>query len=524
MNLRPYQSAARDAVHNHWGRHDRVLMVLPTGTGKTIVFSALAADAVDRGGRVLILAHRDELIRQAADKLMRSTGLACAIEKADECAADCMERVVVGSVQTLLNPLRRDNLGAFSHIIVDEAHHAISESYLSVLGHWDRAKVLGVTATPDRGDMRNLGQYFESLAFEYTLPQAIADGYLCKIKALTCPLKIDLNAVKVNGDLQANSLGTALEPYLPQIAAEIAAHCKDRKGMIFTPLCATAQTLQQHLLAAGVRAYYASGEDRSQIPAFEADGPGSVIINAMLLTEGYDHPAVDMISVLRMTKVRSLYAQMVGRGTRLAAGKDHLLLLDFLWNCERHQLCRPAHLIAEDADVAQAMTDRIDEDGGAMDLDAELVEQGKTDVLHQRESALAKKLAEMRHRKRELVDPLQYASSIGDPDLMTYSPALGAEAKPISQAQADMLAECGIYPGEITTAGHADAVLSRIEARRKAQMATPKHIRCLERFGFKHAGTFTFKYASMLIGRIRANGWRLPEDLADKVRKELESQ
>lgn len=487
------------------------------------MFSALASDVVMDGGRVLVLAHRDELIRQAADKLMRSTGIGCAIEKADECAAGCMERVVVGSVQTLLNPLRRDALGQFSHVIIDEAHHVLSDSYLTVMDHWRDAKVLGVTATPDRGDMRSLGSFFESLAFEYSLPQAIADGYLSKIKALTCPLSIDLNQVKVNGDFQANSLGEALEPYLPRIAQEIATHGKDRKGMIFTPLCATAKTLQEHLLAAGVRAYYASGEDRSQIPAFEADGPGSVILNAMLLTEGYDHPAVDMVSVLRImtTNVRSLYAQMIGRGTRIHPGKDHLLILDFLWNCEKHHLCKPAHLIAEDDAVAQAMSERIDADPGAeMDVDDLLLETGKQDVVAQREAALAKKLAEMRHRKRELVDPLQYAASIGDPDLMTYEPAFGAEARPISQPQADALAEAGIYPGEITTAGHADAVLQKLEDRRKRHMATPKHIRCLEKYGFKKAGTFTFKYAMHLMGRIRSNGWRLPDDLQEKINKE----
>lgn len=521
MKLYPFQQRARESVHEYWKRFDRVLIVQPTGTGKTITFSAIAADAIADGGRTLILAHRDELIRQAADKLYRSTGLASAIEKADECAADCMERVVVGSVQTLLNPLRRDALGTFSHIIVDEAHHVLSDSYLTVLNHWPRAKVLGVTATPDRGDMRNLGQFFEAKAFEYKLTQAVADGYLCKLKSLTCPLTIDLNQVKINGDVQAQSLGEALEPYLPAIAKEIAAHCQDRKGMIFTPLCATAQTLQEYLIKAGVRAYYASGEDRSQIPAFEADGKGSVILNAMLLTEGYDHPPVDLVSVLRMTKVRSLYAQMIGRGTRIYPGKDHLLILDFLWNCEKHSLCKPAHLIAEDAEVAQAMTDRIDDEPGSeMDLDLDLLETGKNDVLEQREKALAKKLAEMRHRKRELVDPLQYAASIGDPDLMAYTPALGAEAKPVSQSQAEALAEAGIYPGEITTSGHADAVLGKLADRRKANMATPKQIRFLESKGMRKAGGFTFKYATHLLGRIRANGWRLPDDLVQKIQKE----
>jgi superfamily II DNA or RNA helicase len=519
VNLRPYQISSVTSVESEWEKLDKTLLVLPTGCGKTIVFANLARNAVERGGRVLILAHRDELIRQAADKLYRSTGLTAAIEKADESAIDCMESVIVASVQTLLNPLRRDSIFKPTHIIVDEAHHALSESYQAVLRHWD-AKVLGVTATPDRGDMRNLGTYFESLAFEYTLPQAISEGYLCKIKALTCPLQIDLNNVKINGDVQAGSLGTELEPYLPQIAQEIATHCKDRKGMIFTPLCATAQTLQQHLLAAGVRAYYASGEDRSQIPAFEADGKGSCIINAMLLTEGYDHPAIDLISVLRMTKVRSLYAQMIGRGTRPAPGKENLMILDFLWNCERHQLCRPAHLIAEDADVARKMTERYEAAAGAeMDLDEAALDTGKSDVVAERENALAKKLADMRNRKRELVDPLQYAASIGDPDLMTYAPTFGADVGPVTPDQIKALEGEHIYAVDVQNSGHAEAILSKIRERRTSGLAQPRQIRCLERYGFKHVGQFKFSYCQYLLGRLRANGWRMPEDLKERMGK-----
>lgn len=518
MILRPYQQKAHDQTLTTWESARRVLGVMPTGCGKTIVFSHLCASLVGAGSRILILAHREELIRQAADKLHKATGIASAIEKAEECAADAMERVIVGSVQTLLSPARREALGGFSHIIVDEAHHILSDSYRTVVDFWPYAKVLGVTATPDRGDKRNLGQYFDALAFEYTLPQAITEGYLCKIKALTCPLRIDLTNVKANGDIQVESLGKELEPYLPQIAAEIAAHGRNRKTLVFAPLCATAKTLRDSLQAAGLRAYYADGEDRSQVATFEADGLGSVMVNAMLFTEGYDHPAIDCVVVLRATKVRSLYAQMIGRGTRLNPGKDHLLILDFLWHSERHTLCKPASLIAEDEAVAKAMSDRVDESGAEVELDLELLDQGKQDVVEARENALAKKLAEMRHRKRELVDPLQFAASIGDPDLMAYSPALGEESKPVTKEQTEALSSAGIYPLEIESAGHAQAVLSRLADRKANQMASPKAIRCLEKYGFKHVGGYTSKYAAHLIGRIRANGWRLPDDLAKKIK------
>ena len=516
MNLRPYQLDGVAATEREWraGRK-RTLMVMPTGTGKTIIFASLAARAVEQGGNVLILAHRDELIRQAQDKLERATGLGAAIEKAGECAAGCMERVVIGSVQTLLNPTRRDALTPPTHIIVDEAHHVLAESYLSVLNHWPDADVLGVTATPDRGDMRDLGAFFESLAFEYTLPQAVAQGYLSKIKALTIPLRLDMTAVKTQaGDLQAAGVGVALEPYLPQIAAELAEHCRDRKTLIFTPLCATAKTVQAYLEAAGLPCFYASGEDRSQIPAWEAHGPGCAMINAMLLTEGYDHPAIDAVCVLRCTRVRSLYAQMVGRGTRPLPGKDHLLLVDFLWMSQRHDLCRPAHLVAEDDAVARKMVEKAESAaGGEMDLDAEALAAARQDVVEEREAALAKKLAEMRNKKRQLVDPLQYAMSVGAADLLDFKPALPTEAKAPTPDQIEALGQAGLYPGDVTSAGHAEKLLQALQARKEGGYATPRQVRCLERYGFARAGQMEYKLAQRMIGRIAANGWRLPDDL-----------
>ena len=203
----------------------RTLLVLPTGCGKTIVFSKLIEDCVRDGERVLVLAHRGELLDQAADKLAKTTGLGCAVEKAEESCIGSWFRVVVGSVQTLMREKRLGQFDPdfFNTIVVDEAHHCISDSYQKVLTHFDCAKVLGVTATPDRGDMRNLGAYFDSLAYEYTLPRAIKDGYLVPIKALTIPLQMDLTGVSVQaGDFKANDIGTALDPYLHQIAAEMA--------------------------------------------------------------------------------------------------------------------------------------------------------------------------------------------------------------------------------------------------------------------------------------------------------------
>lgn len=222
MQLRPYQNEAKNAVFSEWESGNlKTLLVLPTGCGKTIVFAKITEECVRRGDRVLILAHRGELLDQAADKIQKATGLNSSVEKAEQSCIGSWNRVVVGSVQTLMREKRLSNFDSdyFDTIIIDEAHHSISDSYQRVLEHFDNAKVLGVTATPDRGDMKNLGTVFDSLAYEYTLPKAIKEGYLSPIKAVTIPLTLDLSGVATQaGDFKASDIDTALDPYLYQIA------------------------------------------------------------------------------------------------------------------------------------------------------------------------------------------------------------------------------------------------------------------------------------------------------------------
>lgn len=519
MELRPYQEEARQAVEEQWEQVDKTLLVLPTGTGKTVVFSKIIEDRVRQGSRALILAHRGELLDQAADKLASATGLMCATEKAEQSCLGSWFRVVVGSVQTLMREKRLNQFDSdyFDTIVVDEAHHCISDSYQKVLKHFPEAKVLGVTATPDRGDMRNLGSYFESLAYEYTLPKAIKEGYLCPIKAQTIPLKLDLSSVSVQaGDFKAGDIGTALDPYLVQIAEEMGKVCHDRKTVVFLPLIKTSQKFCKMLNEAGFAAAEVNGDskDRAEILKDFENGRYNVLCNSMLLTEGWDCPSVDCIVVLRPTKIRSLYCQMVGRGTRLSpeTGKTELLLLDFLWHTERHELCHPAHLVCESEEVAKKMTKNIEEAGCPVDIEEAEV-QAEEDVVAQREEALAKKLSEMRSRKRKLVDPLQFEMSIQAEDLTGYVPAFGWEMAPPSAAQLKALEKLGIYPDEIDNAGKASKLLGRLDARKKAGLTTPKQIRFLEGRGFKHVGTWDFTAAKNLIDRIAGNGWRVPRSI-----------
>lgn len=518
MNLRPYQEDAVSAIQAEWKNGiNKTLLVLPTGTGKTVVFCSVTEQQVKNGERVLILAHRAELLDQAADKLRRTTGLNAALEKAESSCLYSWYRVTVGSVQTLMRESRLSRFAPdyFGTIIIDEAHHVLADSYQRILKHFSGAKVLGVTATPDRGDMRNLGTVFESLAYEYTLPKAIKDGYLCPIKAQTIPLKLDLTGVGIqSGDFKAGDLGTALDPYLVQIAQEMKNYCLGRKTVVFLPLVKTSQKFRDILNANGFQAAEVNGnsDDRAEVLEAFDKGEYNVLCNSMLLTEGWDCPTVDCVVVLRPTKIRSLYAQMVGRGTRLAPGKTELLLLDFLWHTERHELCHPASLICENAEVAKKMTENIEAAGCPVDI-AEAEEIAQSDVVAQREEALAKQLSEMRTRKRKLVDPLQFEMSIQAEDLAGYVPAFGWEMGPPSDAQKRSLEKAGIFPDEIENAGKAKLLLDRIAKRRQEGLATPKQIRFLEGKRFEHVGTWTFEAARKLIDRIAANGWRVPGDI-----------
>lgn len=518
MELRPYQQEAREAIFEQWdGGVLKTLLVLPTGCGKTIVFAKVTEDCVRRGDRVLILAHRGELLEQAADKIRQSTGLGCAVEKAEETCMGSWFRVVVGSVQTMM---REKRLGQFPEdyfqtIIIDEAHHCISDSYQKVLNHFSSAKILGVTATPDRGDMRNLGSYFESLSYEYTLPKAIKEGYLSPIKALTIPLKIDMTGVGVQaGDFKASDISTALDPYLQGIAQEMEKYCKDKKTVVFLPLVKTSQKFRDLLNAHGFRAAEVNGDsqDRSEVLEAFDRGEYNVLCNSMLLTEGWDCPSVDCVVVLRPTKVRSLYCQMVGRGTRLSPGKDHLLLLDFLWHTERHELCHPASLICQDEEVAKKMTEHIEQAGCSVDIE-EAEKTAAEDVVAQREEALAKQLEEMKRRKKKLVDPLQFEMSIQAEDLSGYVPAFGWEMGPPSEKQKATLEKLGILPDQIENAGKAAKILDCLDKRKEEGLTTPKQIRFLEGRGFQHVGTWQFETARKLIDRIAANGWRIPQGI-----------
>lgn len=511
MELRPYQQEAVEAINKAWEEHQSTLLVLPTGCGKTICFGKIAEDKA-KDGRVLILAHREELLTQAADKIRKISGLECAVEKAERSCIDSDEQITVGSVQTLQSEKRLSRFPRdfFKTVIVDEAHHALAQSYRNVLNHFDKAHVLGVTATPDRGDMKNLGEVFESLAYEYNLRDAVKQGYLCKIAVQTLPLNIDFSAVKVSmGDYQTNDIAHALEPYLEDIAEEMAKVCMDRHTVVFLPLVSIAQEFRDILNRKGFRAAEVNGEskDRDVILKEFEEGKFNILCNAMLLTEGWDCPIVDCIVCLRPTKVRSLYSQMIGRGTRLYPGKNELLVLDFLWMTGKHNLVHPADLICKKAEIAEKVTEKL-ETGEVADL-FDMEAQVERDAVAERKNALERELAKASKERKEkkLVDPLAFGTFMDDEELIDYVPTFGWEALDPTEAQIKAIENFGLDPTTISCRGHAAKILDTLIDRAHDGMATPKQIRALTNVGFQNVREWTFEEANLIIKQLAAAHW-----------------
>lgn len=361
FELRPYQIDALDRTAAAEARGvRRQLGVAATGLGKTVMFCALAQQ---RGGRTLILAHRDELVSQAVAKVREVwPGVEVGIVKATD--NDVRSQVVVASVQTLSRPSRLAQLAApwhedtligradrFSMVVVDEAHHTAADTYRRIVealdaGGDDGPLLLGVTATPDRGDGKGLDDLFDEIAWCYDLLWGIRAGYLSDVRAKRITLDaLDLKDVKMSrGDFEAGSAGRAMEDAdAPNLIVkswlDLAA---GRRTLCFTPTVALAEAVSDEFNLCGITSAWVSGQtpldERRQILRSYAAGDIQVLANCAVLTEGYDEPRTDCIIVARPTKSRALYTQMVGRGTRRHPDKVDLLVLDVVGATTMHDL------------------------------------------------------------------------------------------------------------------------------------------------------------------------------------------
>ena len=350
IQLRGYQLEALVALQEAEDRGQRRnMIVLPTGCGKTVVFGKLTATTQ---GRTLILAHRDELIQQAVDKLIQvEPGLHIGVVKAER--DQRFAPVVVASVQTLAREKRRKQLfyGApFARVVVDECHHSPSVSYRTVLEgagcfEPDGPLLLGVTATPRRGDGVGLDAVFEGIVYERTILWGIQSGYLCELRGKQVYMDLNLDQVRTTaGDFQDGSLGDAMEAIDAHeiIAAAYYREAPGRKAIVFTPTVNVARLTANALRNLGISAEFVSGntpeqERRAMLKRFH-QGTTMVMCNVAVLSEGYDEPSVDCIVLARPTKSVGFYQQQVGRGTRTFPGKEDTLILDMVGNTSRHKL------------------------------------------------------------------------------------------------------------------------------------------------------------------------------------------
>jgi superfamily II DNA or RNA helicase len=349
IRMRDYQEEAVAAVERAWSDGvDRPAVVLPTGTGKTVVFAHLATHAVG-SGRVLVLAHRDELVQQAAAKLRSVTGERVGVVQAGQDETDAP--VAVASVQTLAAERRRERLTDVRTMIIDEAHHATARTYRTIMGYY-ACRAVGFTATMARGDGARLGDVWQKIVYQRDIVTMIRKGHLADVRGIRVRVPdLDLSNVSTRGgDYAEGQLGSALADSLaPETVAQAyAEHAAGLPAVLFAPTVETAHLFAAALAADGVRVGVVTGgtpvaERRRTLADFDA-GRLDVLSNCMVLTEGFDSPRAQVAILARPTASAPLYVQMVGRVLRPYPGKAQALVLDVVGASGAHALATLATL------------------------------------------------------------------------------------------------------------------------------------------------------------------------------------
>ena len=519
MKLRPYQITAIERVAAEFAAGKAsTLVVLPTGCGKTICFATIVAREPKRS---LIVAHRQELISQAAGKVFAITGEEPEIEMADQRADSHMFRrakVIIASKDTLRGSrLKRFDPSEFGMIITDEAHHAVATSYQHIYEHFKGVPHVGVTATPDRADESALGAIFESVAYVYELPDAIRDGWLCPITQRSVRVNsLDYSRCRtVAGDLNGRDLADVManEEILQTVASVTIHEAKWRKTLVFAPpgykaegedRCRTSERLTEIFNRHRPHcARMVSGEtpndERKQTLADFAENRFQFLINVGVFTEGFDDPSIELVAMARATKSRSLYSQMVGRGTRPLPGivdglataeerraaiarspKPTCEVLDFQGNSGTHKLVHTADILGgnyTEAEVEQAEK-LAKECGEACDMSEKLDEARKL-IEAQQEAERA--------RRRAVVGVAQYSTEeINAFDVLDLRPPVvrGWDARePATSKQAEWLYRFGVPVTPKMTKREASVLLDAVFNRKKLGLCSYKVAEILRKHG-----------------------------------------
>jgi len=513
--LRPYQE---EAVSNAIRELDDVrstLIVMPTGSGKTKVMTEIARR---RGqDKILVLAHRDELLQQARERFARDCGERVGLDKAEDFAAD--ERIVVGSIQTVSMPARLERFSPqrFDTIMVDEAHHAPATTYRKVLDYFGNAKIVGVTATPDRADEKAMGQIFDSVAFLYEIEDAIRDGWLCDVRCSRIEIAgLDLSSVKTTaGDLNQGDLDNvmAIEEVLLGVADATIREAGDRRTLLFTTSVANADRLAEIMnrhregCAMAVNGKTELDERRGILKAHQA-GDYQFLVNCAITTEGYDDPAISCVAIARPTKSRALYTQCAGRGLRIYPGKKDCLLLDFCGNSGRHKLASALDVLGgkyteEEEELAQEL---VKKSPGMRARDA-------LDEAHaqaEREKQLAEEAARRAAIKAKAIYSKQDVNPFGVFHMDVKHEMEIAErfgGKVASEKQVACLEKFKIPVPSGCTSQLASKLIGAAIARRNQNLASFGQLRTLQKYGVTEIN-IGFKRASAVIDAIAKNRWK----------------
>lgn len=517
-SLRPYQEEAVTKTLVRLEEDRSTLIVMPTGSGKTRVSTEICLRRPK--DRVLFLAHRDELLQQGRARLAKDTDEIIGLDQAGFYAGD--ERIVVGSIQTvsMQQRLERFDPKHFNLIIVDEAHHSPAPSYKRVLDYFADAKVVGVTATPDRADEKAMGQIFDSVAFLYEIEDAIRDGWLCDVVCTRINIAgLDMSGVRTTaGDLNAGELDAVMkvEGVLQGIADATIREAGDRKTLVFTTSVENAHRLAEILCRhrAGC-AMAVDGKtdtmERRQILSSHQGGGYQFLVNVGIATEGYDDPSLSCVAIARPTKSRALYAQMAGRGLRIAQGKGNCLLLDFVGNSGRHKLASALDILGgkyteEEEELAQQI---VAKSPGTRARDA--IDAAKAQI--EREKQLAAEAA----RRASLKAKAIYTKQAIDP-FSTFHMDVSEEreiadrfgGRPPTEKQLNALKRFKIPIPDGITSQLANKLIGTAIVRCNNHLATFKQISILQRFGVPDSLNMSFDTASRVIDSIVKNGWKAP--------------
>lgn len=546
MKLRDYQEEAATGVFRAWEDNASTLAVLPTGLGKTVLFAEIVRRMHERGARAMVLAHREELILQAADKIRRVTGLEAQIEMGEYKVQPYfgeLPPIVVSTVQTHCaggdggGRMSKFDPQDFGLVVIDEAHHATSPTYRRCID-WYRqnsdCKVLGVTATPDRADEEALGQVFESVAYEYGVLDAINNGWLVPVEQQMVTVgSLDFSAVRTTaGDLDQGDLAVVMEQErnLQGIAAPTVEICGERRAIVFATTVAQAERLAEIINRHRPgRAAWLCGktdkDDRRRMLADFRAGRLQFVVNVGVLTEGFDDAGVEVVVMARPTKSRALYAQMAGRGTRpaeeiagrlgdvptaaercamiRASSKPRCLIVDFCGNAGRHKLCCTADILGGnvDDDVVAEVKRRVRENGKPVDMTEELAKV-KAEVAERKRRDAATR-AGLKARAEFLVTKI-------DPfDQWDITPAQerGWDRRlKFTPRQSQILLErVGVDPKKIPY-GQGKQLLDEYFRRLQSGMASLKQSALLRKRGFSMP--LRHDMASRMIGRMaERQGW-----------------